>query len=174
MIREDKQKLVETLHSEFMQARNAFLVGYQGLNVAQVTELRRRVRATASRMRVVKNRLAARATRDTPLAALAPHFRGPLALAYNQGDPAALAKALIEFAKDNPHLQFRAGVAEERPLDAASFQMLATLPSREALVAKLLGLMGSPQRRLVRVLAGPLRNLVAVLKQVQANKAPPG
>lgn len=172
MIREEKHKLVETLRSELQQARNAFLMGYQGLNVAQVTDLRRRVRAASSRMRVVKNRLASRATQATPLEPLARHFRGPLALVWNQGDPSALAKVLIDFARENPQLEFRAGVAEACSLDAGSFQALASLPSREAMVARLLGLLSSPQRRLVTVLAGPLRNLVAVLRQVQEKRPP--
>jgi len=172
VIREDKHRLVDTLREEFARTQNAFLMGYQGLNVAQVTDLRRRVRATASKLRVVKNRLAARASQETPLASLAPHFRGPLALAYNQGEPAALAKALIEFAKDNPQLEFRAGVAEARAIDAAAFKELATLPGREALMARLLGLLSSPQRRLVAVLSAPLRNLGVVLQQVAAKKGP--
>jgi len=170
MLRENKHKLVDTMRAEFQQARNAFLVGYHGLNVAQVTELRRRVRATASHMRVVKNRLAARATQDTPLAALETHFKGPLALTYNAGEPAPLAKVLIEFAKENPQLVFRAGIAEARLVDAAGLQTLASLPSREVLLARLLGMLNSPQRRLVTVLSGPLRNLVAVLQQVQTGK----
>jgi large subunit ribosomal protein L10 len=170
MIRADKQKMVDGLKAEFVQARSGFLMAYQGLTVAQVTELRRRVRATASRLKVVKNRLAARAAQDTPLAALAPHFKGPLALAYNRGEPVALAKALLDFAKENPQLAFRAGVTEARTLDAAGFEVLATLPSREAMLARLLGMMRSPQRRLVGALGGPLRNLVAVLRQVEARK----
>jgi large subunit ribosomal protein L10 len=170
MIRADKQKMVDGLKAEFVQARTGFLMTYQGLTVAQVTELRRKVRAAASRLKVVKNRLAARAAQDTPLATLARHFKGPVALAYNQGEPVALAKALLEFAKENPQLAFRAGVTEARALDAAAFEVLATLPSREALLARLLGLLRSPQRRLVGVLAGPLRNLAAVLRQVEAKK----
>jgi large subunit ribosomal protein L10 len=170
MPRADKQKMVEDLRAEFAQTRTAFLMAYQGLTVAQVTELRRRVRATASRMKVVKNRLAARAAQDTPLAALAPHFKGPLALAYNQGEPVPLARALLEFARENPQLAFRAGVSEARALDAAGFEVLATLPSREALLARLLGLLRSPQRRLVGALGGPLRNLAAVLRQLEAKK----
>jgi len=174
MLRADKQKMVDALRTEFSQARNAFLVGYQGLSVAQLTDLRRRVRATSSRLRVMKNRLAARAALDTPLAPLAGHFKGPLALVTTQADAGALAKALIEFSKENPQLEFRAGVAEERAIDAAAFQTLATLPSRQALVARLVGLMSSPHRRLVGVLAGPVRSLVVVLKQVEAKKGAPG
>jgi large subunit ribosomal protein L10 len=172
VIREDKHRLVDTLREEFARTQNGFLMGYQGLNVAQVTDLRRRVRATASKLLVVKNRLAARASQETPLASLAPHFKGPLALAYNQSEPAALAKALIEFAKNNPQLEFRAGVAEARAIDAATFKALATLPAREALVARLLGLLSSPQRRLVTVLSAPLRNLGVVLQQVASKKGP--
>ena len=174
MIRAEKQKFVESLKGEFRETSNAFLIGFQGLNVQQINDLRRRVKKTSSQIKVLKNRLAARATADTPLAELAPHFQGPLAMAYNSGEPAALAKVLVEFAKENPQLVFRAGVAEARSIDAATFETLANLPSREALVARLLGLFKSPQQRLLRVLSSPLHNLLAVLKQLEAAKSKQG
>ena len=171
MIRAEKQKFVESLKGEFRETSNAFLIGFQGLNVQQINDLRRRVKKTSSQIKVLKNRLAVRATAGTPLAELAPHFQGPLAMAYNSGEPAALAKVLVEFAKENPQLVFRAGVAEARSIDAATFETLANLPSREALVARLLGLFKSPQQRLLRVLSSPLHNLLAVLKQLEAAKS---
>jgi large subunit ribosomal protein L10 len=170
VIRAEKQEFVENLKGEFAGVRTAFLIGYQGLNVQQINALRRKIQKASSQMKVVKNRLAARATADTPLANLQPHFHGPLALAYNSGEPAALAKVLVDFARENPQLVFRAGVAEERAIDAATFQTLASLPSREMLVARLLGLLKAPQQRLLGVLSAPLRNLVAVLKQLETSK----
>ncbi|MCZ6777858.1 MAG: 50S ribosomal protein L10 [Acidobacteriota bacterium] len=174
MIRAEKEKFVESLKGEFGEMRNAFLVGFQGLNVQQINDLRRKIKATSSHMKVLKNRLAARATVGTPLAELAPHFEGPLAMAYNSGEPATLAKVLVEFAKANPQLVFRAGVAETRSIDAATFETLASLPTREALVARVLGLFKSPQQRLLRVLSSPLHNLLAVLKQLEAAKSKQG
>ncbi|MEE9231549.1 MAG: 50S ribosomal protein L10 [Acidobacteriota bacterium] len=171
MIRAEKQKFVDTLRGEFSQVRNAFLLGYKGLNVAQVNALRQQVRNTSSKIKVVKNRLAARATADTPLTTLAPHFKGPLALAYNSGEPAALAKVLVEFARGNPQLVFRAGVAEARDIDAAAFQTLAALPSREILLSQLLGLLKSPQQRLLAALSAITRNLAVVLRQVESIKS---
>ena len=114
---------------------------------------------TQSKYLVVKNTLALRATKGTPLEAVAEHFTGATAVAYNRSNPVALAKVLTTFAKTNPNLVFKGALIEGQAVAAAEIKAIAELPSREELVSKLLFLMQSPMRRLVTVLNGPVRNL---------------
>jgi large subunit ribosomal protein L10 len=171
MNKTQKTEAVEALGQGLAQSSNAILFGFAGLKVPEVTELRRQVRGTDSEYLVVKNTLALRATRGTALEALAEHFVGPTAVAYNQGNPVALAKVLTAFAKANPNLVFKAAVIEGRAVPAAEIKAIAELPSREELVARLLFLMQSPLRRLVTVLTGPVRNLAVVMSQIAEQKS---
>jgi large subunit ribosomal protein L10 len=162
--REEKQQQMESLRQEFAAARAAFLVEFQGLTVARDTELRNRLRRAAVRYRVVKNRLARRAVEDTPLAALDGQFRGPTAVALSQGDPAAAAKLLVEFARDNPALRIKAGLLEGgQRLDAAGVEALSRLPGLPVLRGRLAGVVLAPATRLAMVLSEPARALARVL-----------
>jgi large subunit ribosomal protein L10 len=174
MNRTEKAAAVEELGRDLATSPNAVLFGFAGLKVPEVTELRRQVRGTRSRYVVVKNTLALRATRGTPLESLAEHFVGPTAVAFNDQDPVALARVLTTFAKANPNLVFKAAVIEGRPVPAAEIRTIAELPSREELVAKLLFLMQSPLRRLVTVLNGPVRNLASVMSQIAEQRSQSG
>jgi large subunit ribosomal protein L10 len=174
MNRTEKAAAVDELGKDLAQSSNAVLLGFTGLKVPEVTELRRQVRATRSRYLVVKNTLALRATRGTPLEALAEHFVGPTAVAFNATDPVALAKVLTSFAKANPNLVFKAAVIEGRAVAAAEVRTIAELPSREELVSRLLFLMQSPLRRLAVVLSGPARNLASVVAQIADQKSKSG
>ena len=173
MNRTEKIEAVATLERDLAKSQNAILFGFAGLKVTEVTELRRQVRATKSKYLVVKNTLALRATRGTPLEAVAEHFRGPTAVAYNQDNPVALARVLTAFAKANPNLVFKGAVVEGRPVEARQIQSIAELPSREELIGKILFLIQSPVRRLVTVLGGPVRNLAVVMQQIAETKAKP-
>src|SRR4030095_1912386 len=102
MNRTEKQALIEDLHQEFGRSPHAILVDFRGLRVPAVTECRRKVRGTGSRYRVVKNTLALRAIKDTPLEKLGPQFDNTTGVAYTGTDPVALAKTPIDFAKGNP------------------------------------------------------------------------
>jgi large subunit ribosomal protein L10 len=174
LTRSDKEQLLAEYENGLAQAPHAFLLGYQGITVPQVTELRNRVRASGGEYLVVKNTLALRATVGTPLEALSRHFVGPTAVAYNADNPVALAKVLTAFAKANPNLVFKGAVVEGRPVEAKEIQAIAELPSREELVGKLLFLIQSPVRRLVSVLNGPARSLVAVVAQIADQKSKSG
>ena len=145
-----------------------------GLKVPEVTELRRQVRGTQSKYLVVKNTLALRATKGTAMEAMAEHFVGATAVAYNRASPVALAKVLTTFAKTNPNLVFKAAVIEGQAVAASEIKAIAELPSREELVSRLLFLMQSPMRRLVTVLNGPVRNLASVVSQIADQKAKSG
>jgi large subunit ribosomal protein L10 len=174
MNRTQKVAMVESLGADLAQAPNAILFAFAGLKVPEVTELRRQVRGTKSKYLVVKNTLALRATKGTALEALAEHFTGGTAVAYNQNAPVALAKVLAAFAKTNPNLVFKAAVIEGRAITALEVQAIAELPTREELIARVLGLMQSPLRRLVTVLNGPVRNLAGVVSQIAEQKSKSG
>src|ERR1039457_7056064 len=108
MNRTEKAAMLEVLEQDMAKSSNAILFGFAGLKVPEVTELRRQVRGTQSKYLVVKNTLALRATRGTPLEALARHFVGPTAVVYNDESAIALAKVLTTFAKTNPNMVFKA------------------------------------------------------------------
>jgi large subunit ribosomal protein L10 len=168
MNRTEKQTLIDSLHAEFGKSPHAILVDYKGLSVPAVTEFRRKVRQTGSRYRVVKNSLALRAVKDTPLEKLAPQFDRMTGVAYTGSDPVALAKVLMDFAKDHPSLVVKAGlVAGSQMLDAAGVKALSAMPSLPELRAKLLGLLMGPATQLVRLLNTPAGQLARVLKAHQ-------
>lgn len=172
--RADKEEMLAEYSQGLAQAPHAFLLGFKGIKVPQVTELRDRVRRTGGHYIVVKNTLALRAIAGKPMAELAEHFTGPTAVVYSETDPVAVAKALTDFAKDAPVIEFKAGLVEGRAVPAAQIKEIATLPGREELMAKLLFLMQSPIVRLARVLAAVPQQFVAVLDQVRTRKEEQG
>lgn len=174
MNRAEKAEQIEGLGQGLAKSGNAILFAFKGLKVPEVTELRRQVRATKSRYIVVKNTLALRAAKGTPLEALSDHFVGATAVAFNEDNPVALAKVLTAFAKANPNLVFKAALVEGKPIAATEIKAIADLPTREELVARILFLMQSPLRRLVTVLNGPIRNLAGVVSQIAEQKEKTG
>ena len=174
MNKTEKTEMVESLAGDLARSSNAIVFAFAGLKVPEVTELRRQVRGTQSKYLVVKNTLALRATKGTPLEAVAEHFKGATAVVYNRTSPVALAKVLTNFAKTNPNLVFKAAVIEGQAVEASAIKMIAELPSREELVSKLLFVMQSPMRRLVTVLNGPVRNLAGVMSQIADQKSKSG
>ncbi len=170
MNREDKFKEIEALNEEFKRAQNLFLAGFQGMTVSQDTELRRNLRATGSRYKVVKNTLARKAAKDTPVESLQDKFSGTTAVAYNDKDPVALAKALTAFAKSNPMFVFKAGMVEGRVVSLNDLEQIANLPSKEELISKLMYLLNSQAQRLASAVAGVSRNLAVVLNQAGEEK----
>lgn len=170
LTRTDKEKLIDEYNQGLAVAPHAFLLSYKGITVPQVTELRNRVRATGGEYVVVKNTLALRSIDSQALAALKEHFVGPTAVVFSEKDPVALAKALTDFAKDVPAVQFKAGMVERRAIAADQIKDIAQLPSREELIAKLLFLLQSPVTRFARVLAAVPQQFVAVLDQVRKKK----
>jgi len=170
--RAKKQSLLEGYEQALASAPHVFLVGFRGINVNQVTELRRRIREKGGHYVVVKNTIALRAAAGHPLEQLSEHFSGPTAVAFSLGDPVALAKVLTEFVKEAPVLEFKAGLVEGRPIAANQVGDIASMPGRQELIAKLLFVLQSPIARFVRVLgaAGPQR-LVTVVDQIAKQKS---
>ena len=169
--RATKEKLLDDYHRGFAKSPKPFVVGYRGMSVPQVDELRAKVRASGGRYQVVKNTLLHLAAKDTPQACLDPFLAGPTALAIAAGDPVAPAKVLSDFAKANAKFELKGGALEGRVLSVAEIVALADLPSREVLLAKMLGSMSAPATNFVGVLAAVPRSLVQVLAAIQDQKA---
>jgi large subunit ribosomal protein L10 len=165
-----KVEILESYQGGLSSTTHAFLLSFKGVTVPQVTEMRNRVRAAGGSYVVVKNTLALRAITGNALDTTRPHFKGMTAVAYTTGDPVALAKALVDYAKDVPAFEFKGGVLEGQALDAAQIKDVASMPGRKELIAKLLFLLQSPVTRFVRVLAAVPRDFVVVLDQVRAKK----
>jgi large subunit ribosomal protein L10 len=171
MKREDKQKQAEVLREELRKARTVILSSFEKLTVAQDTELRRKVAETGAKYKVVKNTLIERAAQGTSAEPVAQKLRGTTSLAYTESDPVTLAKVLTAYAKENPTLVFKAGVVEGRVVNLSDLGVIASLPAREDLLAKVLFLINAPARRVAGSLAGVARNLVFVIQQaVKENK----
>lgn len=168
--REQKKKELEALKAELQRHRNIIVSAFTGLTVSQDYDLRRQVRQAGGKYRVVKNTLAERAARGTEAEPVLSNLTGPTALAYTEKDPAALAKALIAYAKANPAFTFRAGVVEGRVISIAEISELATMPSKEELISKLLFLLNAPAQRLASALGAVARNLAVVLDQAAKEK----
>jgi large subunit ribosomal protein L10 len=169
--KDDKKKDIEALRKDLEQSKNLFVTGYQKLRVDQDFELRKAVRGAGGKYRVIKNNLAEKASEGTAAEGVLKGLRGMTSLAYTSKDPVALAKALTAYAKNNPSFTFKAGLVEGRVIDIRAINDLATLPSREEVLARLLFMVNAPAHRLVTAMNAVGRNLAVVVDQgVKANK----
>ena len=151
--RADKEAELQELERAFKGSDSAIVVDYKGMNVPQVTELRRQLRTAKASYKVVKNTIAKRALKGSVFEALEPHFEGTTAVAYTSTDPVALAKTLTTFAKTAPTLKIKAAVVQGRAIKAAEVTDLASLPGRPELYAKLLFILQAPMVQIVSVLS---------------------
>lgn len=174
-VRPEKQAVVAELKESFASAKGIVLTGYKGLTVAQDTKLRAKMREAGVKYRVVKNTMLRFAVKDLGYDDLVQYLEGTTAVAYSSEDVIAPAKVIEAFLKENnltktDTLVVKAGVVDGKVIDAAGVKELASLPSREVLIAKLLGSMQAPISGVVNVLQGTIRNAVYVLEAIRKQK----
>ena len=160
-----KQEQVDKLSGDLKQVSSLIVATYSKLTVEKDYELRKAVRASRRKVSVVKNTLAERAAKGTKVEEALKSLAGVTSIAYTEGDPVALAKALAKYAKDNPEFTFKTGVVEGRVITIKEIEALATMPSKEELYSKLLFLINSPAQRLVTVMNAVGRDLAVVIGQ---------
>lgn len=166
---EQKKAVVAEISAQVAKAQAIVVAEYRGLEVGNMTALRREARKSGVYLRVLKNTLARRAVMGTPFEKLSGHLTGPLIYGMSP-DPVATAKVLNEFAKSNDKLVIRAGALPNSVIDAKEVKALATMPSREELIAKLLGTMQAPIATFVRTLNEVPSRFVRTLAAVNEKK----
>jgi len=169
--RAKKKEQVDKLGKQLQNASSLIVTTYSKLTVAQDYELRKTLRGSGAKYAVVKNTLAERAAKGTRVEEVLKNLSGVTSIAYTEGDPVALAKALSKYAKDNPEFSFKAGVVEGRVISIEDIKALATMPAKEEIYSKLLFLINAPAQRLVTAMNAVGRNLAVVVNQgVKENK----
>lgn len=171
MARIEKEKAVQNIQEKFKKAEAVFLFEYHGLNVSDMTGLRMKLQNTQGELKVLKNTLVKKALEGSPLKeAIALDFKGPIACAFSYADAVATAKVLVDFKKEDQSLNLKSGVLKERKVQVQEIKALAKLPSREVLLAHLLGTLVAPISSFVSVLAAVPRKFLYVLKAVEEKK----
>ncbi len=161
MDRSQKEELVASLHKTFEDTTIVVVTHYSGLTVAEMGDLRTRMREAGASFKVTKNRLTRLALEDTKFKPLSDYFSGPTAIAYSE-DPVAAAKVAVNFSKDNEKLIVLGGAMGEELLDADGVKALASLPSLDELRGKIVGLLNAPATKVAGVLQAPAGQLARV------------
>jgi large subunit ribosomal protein L10 len=172
--RETKQRDLEALTQSLQSAKSAMVVSFAGLTVNKDQEFRNALRTAGANYQVVKNTLARRAVKDTQFEQAAESFKGVTAIAWTDGDPVVLSKAMSKFVKDNADkYTFKTGVVDGKLIDVKQLTTIASLPSKEELISKLLFVLNAQAQRIVTVINAVPRDLAVVIKQI-GDKAPAG
>ena len=166
LTRTQKQEQIDTLRDKFGRATSVFVADYRGLTVGQATDLRTKLRSETAEgeYKVVKNAVLRRATSDSDLDVLKDSFNGPTAVAISYGDPAALAKVLVDYAKKNDVFELKGAFLDGRSLDGGEISTLARLPSLNELRGTLVGLLQAPATKLARLLNEPGSQLARLVE----------
>lgn len=168
--RTGKAKLIDDIKGKFQKAGATFIAEYQGIKAVNMNEIRKTLRDSSIEFKVVRNTLARRAIAGTDAEHLGEHLKGAVALVFSYKDAAAAAKKLTEFSKDQPNLKLRLATLGKKVIGPEEIKWLAELPSREVLLARLLGSMKSPVSGFVCVLGGVQRNFLYALTAIQGKK----
>lgn len=166
MARPEKIAKVEEIRKKFLDHPTIFFTDFSGLNVEEINQLRFSLRDLGAEYRVIKNTLTLLAIKDTDYEPMSRFMVGPVAAAFIEGDPMAIAKELVAFARVNDELKIKGGFMEGNVLEAAEVRSLAILPSRDVLLTKVAGSLKAPINNLYNVLSGPARKLVYALAAV--------
>jgi large subunit ribosomal protein L10 len=167
-----KQKDLEALADQFQKASAAMLVSFKKMTVPKDQELRNQLREAGSTYSVVKNTLARKASEGTVLEQAKEEFKGVTAVALSTGDPVSLSKAITKFSKSNPDIfTFKIGVVEGRVVALRDLEAIASLPSKDELISKIMFLVNCQAQRLATVISAVPRNLAIVVKQVSDQKS---
>jgi large subunit ribosomal protein L10 len=161
---EAKTKSIEALKERLGGVSAAVITEYRGLTVRQLSDLRKQLKAASAEYKVVKNRLAKLAVKESGLAPLGTHLTGPTGLVIAKQDPVGAAKALQTFVRTNPQLNIKVGLVDGKVLQPAELRALADLPSKDALRAQIVGALQGPMSQLVTLLTAPQGELVRVLE----------
>lgn len=167
----EKEAAVEELYEQFTRSISLVITDYIGLDVEQMTELRRRLRESGVEYKVVKNTLAKIAAKKAGMTEITEFFVGPTAIAFGIDDVVSPAKVLVDFAEDNEELEVTAGLLNGEVISTEKVESLAEIPPREELLAQAFAGMKAPITGLVNVLQGNIRNFVQVLSQIKEQKA---
>jgi large subunit ribosomal protein L10 len=167
----EKAETVSVVHEKFRTAKMAIVTEYSGLSVAQMTRLRREIRNASGEYQVIKNTLVRRALEDTAYGSLDRLLDGPNGWVFAYDDPVMLSKALIKFADDNEKLTIKGGVFEGEFMDPAKVKVLAQMPTKPAVQAKLLALIQAPATQLVRLVQEPGARVVRLLEALRKGKS---
>lgn len=165
---------IAEIKERFGRTKSMVVAEYRGLDVKEITELRRKARESGVEFKVFKNTLTARAARESDIEGLESYLEGPNGFAFGYDDPVVAARVLAEFAKSHEKLVIKGGVLDGKVIDASAVKYLADLPSREVLLAQVLRCMQGPVSGLVNVLHGTIRNFVCVLEAVRKQKEEAG
>lgn len=166
-----KEDTVEAMRGIIAEQKGSVLAEYRGLTVAEITNLRKKLREVDAEFRVVKNTLIRRAAKDSGFSRLEEFFSGPTAIGFTRSDAVSLAKAMREFAAGNQKIRLKAGYLEGKVLTAKEVEALADLPRREVLLSRLVGGMMSPVTGLVQALSGSSRKLAYALQSIHEQKS---
>lgn len=169
--KQQKEEMLEMLKDKMGSSQLIVLADYKGINVDAITKLRKKMRESGSELKVAKNTITKIAAQELGLEGVDPYLEGPTAIAFGYDDPVAPAKVLNDFIKEHKKLEIKCGILEGRIVESAQIKALANLPSREVLLAQVLGGMQAPMYGFAGALKGLQRNLVYVLNAIQEKKA---
>jgi len=168
--REAKEKMLEEITEELKQAELVVITDYRGLNVQSINKLRGELRKEDCRYKITKNTMNRLACREAGVEELEGYFEGPVAIAYSSADPVAAARVFKDFIKENSALQIKGGILSGQLLDPEAIKALGDIPSREVLLAKVVGGFQAPIAGLVGALHGNMRSLVCAFDAVRRQK----
>lgn len=166
-----KAQIVEEIKEKISSSQSMVLVDYRGLNVAQLTELRKRYRDAGVDYKVYKNTMMRFAFKELGLEEFNEFLKGPSAVAFGINDPVSAAKISTEFAKINDKLEIKAGIVDGKVINAEGVKNLAELPPREVLIAQVLGGFNAPIQGFANVLQGTIRGLAIALNAIAEKKS---